>query len=34
VTAAQLVNDYLDAYTKGDVETAASLVSEDFSFQG
>ena len=34
MTAAQLVNDYLDAYTNGDVETAASLVSEDFSFQG
>ena len=34
MTAAQVVNDYLVAYTAGDVETAASLVSEDFSFQG
>jgi YHS domain-containing protein len=34
VTAAQVVNEYLAAYTSGNVETAASLVSEDFSFQG
>ena len=32
MTAAKVVNEYLDAYTSGDVETAASLVSEDFSF--
>jgi hypothetical protein len=34
LTSAELVNTYLAAYTSGDVETAASLVSEDFSFQG
>ena len=34
MTAAQVVNDYLRAYTSGDVDTAASLVSEDFSFRG
>lgn len=34
MSAAQLVNQYLDAYTSGDVDTAASLVSENFSFQG
>jgi YHS domain-containing protein/predicted SnoaL-like aldol condensation-catalyzing enzyme len=34
VSAAQLVSQYLDAYTSGDVDAAASLVSEDFSFHG
>lgn len=34
MAAAEVVNEYLDAYTSGDVETAASLVTEDFSFQG
>jgi Cu+-exporting ATPase len=34
VTESQIVNDYLAAYTSGDVDKAASLVSEDFSFQG
>jgi Cu+-exporting ATPase len=29
-----VVNEYLTAYTSGDVDRAASLVSEDFSFQG
>jgi hypothetical protein len=28
------VNEYLTAYTSGDVDRAASLVSENFSFQG
>ena len=30
----EIVNAYLAAYTCGDVDRAASLVSEDFSFQG
>jgi YHS domain-containing protein len=34
VTSAEIVNAYLAAYTSGDVDRAASLVSEDFSFQG
>ncbi len=33
-TASQVVLDYLTAYTSGDVDRAASLVSEDFSFRG
>jgi YHS domain-containing protein len=32
--ALEVVNAYLAAYTSGDVDRAASLVSEDFSFQG
>jgi YHS domain-containing protein/ketosteroid isomerase-like protein len=31
---AEIVNSYLTAYTSGDVDQAASLVTEDFSFQG
>ena len=31
---AEIVNSYLTAYASGDVDRAASLVSEDFSFQG
>jgi hypothetical protein len=34
VTPAEIVNAYLAAYTSGDVDRAASLVSEDFSFHG
>jgi YHS domain-containing protein len=34
MTAAQIVSDYLAAYTSGDIERAASLVSEDFAFRG
>ena len=30
----EIVNSYLTGYTSGDVDRAASLVSEDFSFQG
>lgn len=31
---AGIVNAYLNAYTSGDVDRAASLVSEDFAFRG
>ena len=31
---AEIVNSYLTAYTSGDVDRAASLVTEDFSFRG
>jgi SnoaL-like domain len=34
VNPSEIVNAYLTAYTSGDVDRAASLVSEDFSFQG
>ncbi len=34
MTASEVVNEYLAAYTAGDVERAASLVSEDYSFRG
>ena len=34
MSAAQVVNEYLAAYTSGDVERAASLVSDDFRFRG
>jgi Cu+-exporting ATPase len=34
MTASQIVNEYLAAYTSGDVERAASLVSDDISFHG
>jgi YHS domain-containing protein len=34
VKPAEIVNAYLTAYTSGDVDRAASLVSENFSFQG
>lgn len=30
----EIVNAYPTAYTSGDVDRAASLVSEDFNFQG
>lgn len=34
VKPADIVNAYLAAYTSGDVDRAASLVCEDFSFRG
>jgi YHS domain-containing protein/ketosteroid isomerase-like protein len=34
VKPAEIVNAYLAAYTSGDVDRAASLVSENFFFQG
>jgi YHS domain-containing protein len=34
MTPTAIVNAYLAAYASGDVERAASLVSEDFCFQG
>ncbi len=33
-TAAQVFDDYLSAFTSGDMESAGSLISEDFSFLG
>jgi Cu+-exporting ATPase len=34
VKPSEIVNEYLTAYTTGDVDRAVSLASEDFSFQG
>lgn len=34
VTPAETINEYLSAYASGDVDRAASLVGEDFAFQG
>lgn len=34
MSPSEVVNAYLAAYTSGDVDRAASLVSEDFAFQG
>ena len=33
-TAAETVNEYLDAFTSGNLEQARELVAEDFSFTG
>jgi hypothetical protein len=32
--AAQIVNDYLMAFTSGDIDKALSFVSDEFSFRG
>ena len=34
MTATDVVNRYTDAFHSGDMETAASLLSEDFQFHG
>lgn len=34
MNAAKIVTEYLVAYASGDADQAASLVTEDFSFQG
>lgn len=34
MNAAPIVNEYLAAYTSGDADKAAPLVTEDFSFRG
>ncbi len=33
-TAAQVFDDYLSAFTSGDMDTARSLIADDFSFAG